>query len=264
MKAILESVLLIDKSKSNIKNKTTIDLDVIIEKIYQGYLHERNPKHVQKKTFAPSALAYGHGECPRYWYLAFEGNVFEDSATPQQIANMENGSLSHERIQDKLTKSNIELVHELDIRSSDPPIYGKADSIVNIDGQSVILEIKTVNAEGFKRILDSGSPRKYHVLQVLIYMKIKKINIGAILYECKNSHDMKIYPVVVTEEYKKYMDYLWGWMRDVYAAWNNKTIPKRPYRGQVKICQECPVFKICYELEDGVLEIKRRKKEFEC
>ena len=150
MKAILNSVKVLEK-KPKSENKT-IDLDITVQKIHDGYLHDRDSKYVQKKTFAPSTLAYGHGECPRYWYLAFEGGVFEETFTPQQVANMENGTLSHERIQDKLTKSNVDLVHELEIRNQDPPIYGKADSIVNIDNQSIIVEIKTVNAEGCKRI----------------------------------------------------------------------------------------------------------------
>ena len=49
----------------------------LIEAIQHGYIANRGPKHQQKKTFAPSTIAYGHGECARYWYLAFDGGTFD-------------------------------------------------------------------------------------------------------------------------------------------------------------------------------------------
>ena len=54
------------------------DMESLIQKIESGYIANRGPKWQQKKSFAPSTIAYGHGECPRYWYLAFEGGEFED------------------------------------------------------------------------------------------------------------------------------------------------------------------------------------------
>ena len=40
-----------------------VDQDALIEKIKEGYTVNRVSKHVQKKTFAPSTIAYGFGEC---------------------------------------------------------------------------------------------------------------------------------------------------------------------------------------------------------
>ena len=57
----------------------------LIKKIESGYLADRGPRHQVKKTFAPSTIVYGHGECPRYWYLAFEGGTFEDNVNPFEI-----------------------------------------------------------------------------------------------------------------------------------------------------------------------------------
>jgi hypothetical protein len=33
----------------------------------------RGKKNTQKKTFSPSTVGYGHGNCPRYWFIAFNG-----------------------------------------------------------------------------------------------------------------------------------------------------------------------------------------------
>lgn len=240
-----------------------IDLNIIIEKINEGYLADKGPKFMKKKTFAPSTLVYNHGVCPRYWYLAFEGGTFEDEVTARQVANMENGSKSHARIQEALKKSGVASEKiEVTISNKKPPIFGYGDAVLNIKDNDVLLEIKTVDDIGFERIQQANKPRAYHVLQALLYMKILNVSMGVILYENKNTHEMLIFPLTVTKEYKEYVNYMFDWMNEVYQAWVDKTIPKRPFRTKTKICQKCPLVNLCYELPDGTLDIKRRK-EFE-
>lgn len=253
VRKLLKSTI-IKKSESN-----QIDLSMIIEKINDGYLVGKEPQFAKKKSFAPSTLVYNHGICPRYWYLAFEGNVFESNNTSQQVANMENGSKSHDRIQEAIQKTGIAKETEFKIINNDPPIFGYGDLLVDIKENDVVVEIKTVDDVGFQRITQSNKPRSYHVLQTLIYMKIMNVSTGAILYENKNTHDMMVFPISVTEEYKEYLSYMFDWMRDVYSAWKNQTMPKRPFRGKTKVCQNCPVVNACYDLPDGTLDIKRRK-----
>ena len=90
---------LMEQKDEDTKPKQAFSVDGLIEKIKSGYVVDRGPKETKKKTFAPSTIAYGHGECPRYWYLAFDGNIFEDNTEPDAVANMESGTLSHDRIQ---------------------------------------------------------------------------------------------------------------------------------------------------------------------
>ena len=52
-----------------------------------------------KKSFSPSSLGYGHGKCPRYWYMAFSGAVFIDDNDAVAVANMAQGTQAHERLQ---------------------------------------------------------------------------------------------------------------------------------------------------------------------
>jgi CRISPR/Cas system-associated exonuclease Cas4 (RecB family) len=258
---------MVSKLLKNVKTKkikgSEIDLNIIIEKINEGYLVDKSPKFMKKKTFAPSTLVYNHGICPRYWYLAFEGGTFEDEVTARQVANMENGSKSHDRIQEALKKSGIpEENIELKISNINPPIFGYGDALLNIDNNEVLLEIKTVDDVGFERIRQANSPRAYHVLQALIYMKILNVSMGAILYENKNTHDMVLFPLTVIKKHKDYVNYMFEWMEEVYQAWTNKELPKRPFKTKTKVCQRCPLVNLCYELPDGTLNIKRRK-EFE-
>ena len=86
-----------------------IDAKELVNTIQQGYLVGRDPEHKQKKTFGPSTIAYGYGECPRYWYLAFEGAIFEDDSDAYAIENMTNGTLSHGRIEAAFKNSGISI-----------------------------------------------------------------------------------------------------------------------------------------------------------
>ena len=94
------------KAESEAK-KSFLDPKELIEKINYGYIAKRGTKFTTKKTFAPSTIAFSHGECPRYWYLAFEGAMFEDNADPYGGANMTNGTKSHERIQQAMDDAGI-------------------------------------------------------------------------------------------------------------------------------------------------------------
>ena len=129
----------------------SFDTTEMIQKIQSGYLEGRGPKHTQKKTFAPSTIAYGHGECPRYWYLAFDGQTFEDNNDAYGVANMTAGTKSHDRIQDAMMASGIAEIYrdadnnpttEFKITNQDPPIFGYGDAMLNWQDEQIVGEIE--------------------------------------------------------------------------------------------------------------------------
>jgi len=147
--------------------KTFLNNEELIEKIRSGYTINRIDKFAQKKTFAPSTIAYSHGECPRYWYLAFEGAVFEDNADAYGGANMTAGTKSHERIQEAMGNVPDFLVDsEFKITYNDPPIFGFGDVILNWGGEELLGEIKTMPNEGFEYRKASGKPKTGHLIQL--------------------------------------------------------------------------------------------------
>ena len=124
--------------------KTFLNNEALIEKINSGYTINRVDKFTQKKSFAPSTIAFSHGECARYWYLAFEGGVFEDNADAYGGANMTAGTKSHERIQEAMGNVPGLLVDsEFKVVANDPPIFGFGDVILNWEGEELLGEIKT-------------------------------------------------------------------------------------------------------------------------
>jgi len=231
------------------------NMDALIEKINSGYIAKRGTKFQTKKTFAPSTIAYGHGECPRYWYLAFEGGEFEDYADPFAGANMTNGTKSHERIQQAMEDAGILVDSEFKVTYEDPPIFGYGDVLLNWEGEELLGEIKTAMAEGFEYRKKSRKAKTGHLIQVLIYMKILKKAKAVLIYENKNNHELLAIPVEVNEYYIKWVDQTFEWMRTVRKAWEDKLLPKKNYRSNSKICKTCPLAKVCASAGEGEIKI---------
>lgn len=252
-KNLLQQIML--KGESVVKTKSFLDTQELIEKINYGYIAKREPKFAQKKTFAPSTIAYSHGECPRYWYLAFEGAIFEDNADAYGGANMTAGTKSHERIQQAMADAGILKDAEFKVVSNDPPIFGYGDVILDWAGEDLLGEIKTMPSEGFEYRKASGKPKLGHLVQLLIYMKILNKTKAVLIYENKNNHDLLIIPVEISDYKIRWVNQTFDWMRSVRKAWEEKKLPEKNYRSNSKICKTCPLSKTCAEAGKGDIKI---------
>jgi CRISPR/Cas system-associated exonuclease Cas4 (RecB family) len=231
------------------------DMSDLVKAIEAGYTASRGTKYQKKKTFAPSTIAYGHGECARYWYLAFEGGDFEDYADAFAGANMTNGTKSHERIQKAMEDAGILVDSEFKITYEDPPIFGYGDVILNWEGEELLGEIKTAMAEGFEYRKKTRKPKSGHLIQLLIYMKILKKAKAVLIYENKNNHELLAIPVEANDYYVRWVNDAFDWMRAVRKSWEEKKLPKKNYRSNSKICKTCPLAKVCASAGEGDVKI---------
>jgi CRISPR/Cas system-associated exonuclease Cas4 (RecB family) len=254
-KSLLQQVML--KTEEKIMSRPSfVDKEALIEKIKSGYTVKRVDKFQTKKTFAPSTIAYSHGECPRYWYLAFEGAMFEDNADAYGGANMTAGTKSHERIQQAMEDAGILKNSEFKITYSDPPIFGYGDVILEWENEDLLGEIKTMPNEGFEYRKLAGKPKAGHLIQLLIYMKVLNKSKAILIYENKNNHELLIFPVELNEYSFKWVENAFEWMRTVRKAWENKTLPEKNYRSNSKICKTCPIRATCDLAGSGEIKIK--------
>ena len=238
------------------------DMAPIVDAIFEGYRKNNVPKFQTKKTFAPSTIVWNHGVCPRYWYLAFQGGTFFEYRTGKETTNMDHGTDRHARIQQAMEDAGILIEKEKETRLSDPPIFGYVDAFVKWTNNEYIVEIKTCNNEAFERHLRNETASSYHILQLLIYMKIYKKKRGIILYENKNTHDLLAIPVNINQAHVDFVDYLFDWLREVWSAWENKTIPQVPFKNNsIKLCMACPLRDACLVAPEGDIKIARRKDE---
>ena len=231
----------------------------MIDKIESGYLVGREPKHRVKKSFSPSSLVYGNGKCSRYWVYAFNGAEFSDDADAYAVANMSNGTMSHERLQKAMKDSGVMIDDEVKVIHSDPPIFGFADGLLEFNEEEFVAEIKTMREESFSYRKQTNKAPTYHLEQIIIYMKILKKSRGVLIYESKNSHELHIIPVEVNDNYIEWVDNAFEWMREVRKAWEDEQLPMKPYRSNSKVCKGCPVKETCFAGPKGDIKIEPLK-----
>ncbi len=256
-KNLLQQVMLKSVDANPTSRPSFIDKDALIEKINSGYTVNRVTKFAQKKSFAPSTIAFSHGECPRYWYLAFEGADFEDNADAYGAANMTAGTKSHERIQEAMSNvPGLLADSEFKVTYNDPPIFGFGDVMLNWEDKELLGEIKTMPNDAFEYRKLAGKPKTGHLVQLLIYMKILNKSKAILIYENKNNHELLIFPVELNQYMYEWVENTFGWMREVRKAWESKTLPTKNYRANSKICKTCPIRNACDNAGLGEIKIK--------
>lgn len=248
-----------------IKNKKGLNPTEIAEAIQQGFLAQKKPPKswTQKKTFSPSTIGYGHGNCARYWNIVFNGlEDFEDTFDAMAIANMSLGSAVHEQIQKALSDAGLLVESEREITIESPPIRGFLDAIVNWKGEDVVCEIKTTRQESFAFKQLNGKPSANHLIQLLIYLKATGLQRGFLLYVNKNDSTFVVIPVELNEQNNKIIDDVFQWLETTYQAYQDGILPQRPFRKSREtglpsnnICRNCPVQQTCFSGPEGTVLI---------
>jgi CRISPR/Cas system-associated exonuclease Cas4 (RecB family) len=236
-----------------------LDAHAIAEKIEKTIVGDNEPKFKTKKSFSPSAVGYGHGTCARYWHMAFDGADYIENTDATGALNMDNGNYVHDRIQAMFQKAygeeNVEL--ERKIVSEDPPVFGFADLIVDLGEYKAVGEIKSAKQEIFDGIVHKHKAPSYHLVQLLIYMRLLELEHGFFYYENKNTQEFLVLPVTMNKGLSEYTDEIFSWMRRVRDAWEMDEFakPLSPKR-TVKKCTYCPLKAACFERPEGTIEIK--------
>jgi CRISPR/Cas system-associated exonuclease Cas4 (RecB family) len=242
------------------KYEGKFDVKEFAKMLDDAYLStKRADGDMQKYSFSPSSFGYGHGNCPRYWYMAFSGAHFIDSNDAQAVANMAQGTQAHERIQNLIEKMGgpvTEVQTEIEIKNEYPPIRGFIDLVFKWEDTPVIGEIKTAKQEVWDTRQAEMSPSANHLLQLLTYMKLKQINEAFFLYENKNTQEILLIPVQMTEKNKEIIEELFLWLCEVYDNFKDGDIPMRPFLKTSYSCKNCPIKKECWGGETGTIQIE--------
>jgi hypothetical protein len=89
-------------------------------------------------NFSASGLTYGAGECPRYWHLGFDGQIFYDNSDAIGVANRTQGTLGHGRIQDAIEASGLLAQDLLKVL---PEIVDVPDTELDSDGNQRYMSV---------------------------------------------------------------------------------------------------------------------------
>lgn len=245
--------LLAEKKQQVASKKAINDVlgsDRLIAAIESGYRTDRVAEFKVKKSFSPSTLTWGSGACPRYWNLAFSGQMYigDEDTDPKSIASMANGTASHDRLQKAMKVAGILVESETRVVQTSPPIFGFCDAIIEWEGKKIPVEIKTMREEAFVYRKSTGEAADYHKAQLLIYMRELGFDTGVLIYESKNSHELLAIPLTMDETNKQWLDELYDWMRLVRKTWVDGKTVKKPYRNNSKVCKTCPLQGPCTKL----------------
>lgn len=208
----------------------------------------RKSKWTKKTSFAPSGIGYGNGTCPRFWYYAFHGAHFDyDDTTARQRANMDAGTAAGERIAKLVEQTGMLNAAEVKVEHQDPPIFGFMDLAVTWQDEEMIGEVKTTRDETWNYRRNTMKAPGYQLIQLLIYMKVFNKEKGFFLIENKNTHELLIIPVKMTDSNRQLIDDVFDWMRMVKKNSDEDNLPIRPFTQKSLPCKSCPVRATCWE-----------------
>lgn len=234
------------------------EIEEIESIINDGYdALKRESKVTKKVTFSPSSIGWGHARCARYWFYAFSGTMFNEKTERIGLANMNNGTAAHSRLEEVFKKSGRLKESEYEINNASPPIRGYADLMLDVLGEDSVGEVKTTRNEGWVYKQIHMKPSANHRIQLLIYMYVKNKRRGYFLYENKNDQRILVIPIEMDEENKKILEDVFDWLNRTHKAWTDDEIPVRPVkRKNAVVCKTCPVYDTCWSDERGEVDIE--------
>lgn len=156
-------------------------LKELIDKYYQDKRDERE----RTKFYISDA-----GKCPRKVFFKFK-KAPRKKMEPRILRIFDQGNYVHLRLMRDLFSLGIVVASEINI----PPkegIGGRADAIVSYDDELYVVDFKSINSSILRGM---DKPKPDHVLQLQLYLHFFNLNKGILLYEGKDSSEMKEFPV---------------------------------------------------------------------
>lgn len=151
-------------------------LKELIEKYYQEQRDERE----QVKFYISDA-----GKCPRQIFFKFK-KAPKEEMDPRILRIFERGDMIHEKLVRTLRSLGVLECAEIPVRPNED-ISGRADAIVKIEGETYLVDFKSINSYALKNMKE---PKEEHVLQVQLYLHFFKLEKGILLYEGKDDSNL--------------------------------------------------------------------------
>lgn len=205
-----------------------------------------------KKTLSPSVDFM----CMRkaFFNLKYTGNLSipanKKDITYEGERAKENGNDFHDRIQAKFKEMDILLLNEYTMEDPEHRIKARIDSLVEIDGEVYLVELKSSKDYSLTLLMDEGGPAEDHQKQIQLYFYLfdvcksdpriiealngRILNKCIVFYENKNDHTPLEFLVFkdneIIENTLKYANKLWE------HHWSNIT-PEVPFNEDSPECK---------------------------
>ena len=162
-----------------------------------AFYQNREKSRVRERTlFYVTDIA----NCPRAVFFDFK-KYPRKQQDPRILRVMHNGDFVHQRLGTVLKEQEVlKGVYGEDIEVSLPYndlVRGRVDAIIELHGEQWIIDFKSMNSFKFKSL---QQPEPEHIQQVQIYLHFMNLKKGLLIYECKNTQEIKEFAIDYNEE----------------------------------------------------------------
>ena len=177
------------------------------------------------------------GKCPRQVFFAMK-NYPRKPMEAQALRKIHHKDMVHSKLKNILYSLGIVKATEIEI----PPqelISGRADAIIGMDGKEYVVELKSINSFGFEQL---DRPKDGDVKQLTLYMHYFNIRQGLLVYENKNTQEMKEFEVDYDGALaRSILDSFASLKQDVDSG----RVPEKPHGLEQWQCDYCPYAEEC-------------------
>lgn len=220
-------------------------MGLLTDMINHHYRSEhRNQERVMRNKLHPSTI----GMCPRK--IVFDMLMVPKAEPSDQLLRIfQNGHSMHERYQKLFADMGILLEEEMKIKKGD--IGGSVDAKVkifsfdNIQGEQMLIELKSAAEYSFKWMVKNNQPKTEHKAQLQFYMHLSGVHKGIIFVENKDTQEVWEYPMEYDEEFGKKLEKKALWCIDLAKGRKLPPIPKGHTPSYYK-CNTCDYNFYCH------------------
>lgn len=217
-------------------------------------------RSVEADGFHASSLGVKYGTCPRRNVYLLRGIAKENRFDARTLRVFQNGHDVHARIQRIIEQMGVGMESEVRIDHDDPPIKGHADGVLVWEGRKILLEIKSCSDDVFINRLKFKKPKEEHFAQANIYAWVLGIDTIFIVYENKNTQEVKFFEVPANKEAAEKIVESW---RLQYKVFKDGELPKRPYKPGSPTCAGCDLKTHCMADPEVGVDLKEYAREIE-
>jgi len=200
----------------------------MLKELIEKYYRDKRDERERTKFYISDA-----GKCLRQIFFKFK-KAPRAEMDPRLLRIFDHGDLIHRELVRILESLGIVESIEIPI----PPredISGRADAIVNIDGERYLVDFKSINSTILRGM---EKPKKEHVFQIQLYLHFFNIKKGILLYEGKDTLELKEFFI---EYDKELVQKILQEFQELKTNLEKNLIPDRlpdyPENWQCKYCQ---------------------------
>ena len=224
----------------------------MLKEVIDQYYLDRQKDKEQDHFYITDA-----GRCPRAIFFKFK-KARREETEPRILRIFDHGDSIHRFIMKSLLSSrDVHVVaSEINIPCQEM-ISGRADAVISDGHDLYILDIKSMNSIGFRKLI---KPKDEHINQIQLYLHFLDPKKGILLYVNKDTQDLKEFTVKYNSRIAKgLLKELCDLQKKIDKNIVPSRIPEWPRHWQ---CQYCSFKEIC-KIEGGEIKWDDFKKKIE-